>query len=571
MFKTFLIWMVCTTVILSTTVIVPAEQSDEILDVMAGELARSMKSLNDPVPYFISYEITQETGLLVSGAFGEIVSVQQNHSNNLYIDLRIGSYQLDNTHSTERSGFDMSGMLSGIFGSGIPVDRMAALKTVLWLQTDSMYKKAIQDFANVESTVQARVEEEDQSGDFSAASAATFLSDPVELIVDEELLQQKVDIYTKAFSDAEHILSNSVQISASIQTRWYVNSEGSKIRVATPLFQVAIFASAKADDGMVLRKSEILHGDSQESILRDQKILAATEKLINDLKALRDAPLAEPYTGPAILSGRASGVFFHEVLGHRLEGQRQKGENEGQTFKSKVGEKVLPETFSVIFDPMITHHGDTQLIGDYPYDNQGVKAQRVVVIDQGILKGFLMSRQPIEGYPVSNGHGRKSSDTTLVVARQSNMFVEVEDPVSPEELEAMLIERIKEQSKAYGLLFDDISGGFTHTGRAMPNAFNVSPVLAYRVYVDGSKEVIRGGNMIGTPLTTFSRVEQASTEVAVFNGMCGAESGWVPVSTVAPAILVTQIEVQRSQTSRDIPPILPSPVRPPGDRSIHTH
>lgn len=538
-----------------------------ILEVMHDELMRNFNALQDQEepPYFTSYEVTQEESVEVQASFGKVTGVYQSHNNGIYIDLRVGDFQLDNTHPTD------SFTVTGNFGE-FPLENPDALRSALWLRTDQKYKQAIKDYQNVKTTVQSQVEKEDKSGDFSPAPVETFMTPTIDLVVDEDLFQQKIELYTEQFSVADHIQANSSSVRATIESRWLVNTEGSLIKVSEAYFNLVITASAKADDGMVLTKSITYQGDSQEVLFsQDSKILADVEKLIKDLKALRDSPLVDPYTGPAILSGRASGVFFHEILGHRLEGHRQKSDDDGQTFKDKVGEYVLPETFSVIFDPTIREFEGAQLVGDYEYDNEGVKAQRVVIVDRGILTGFLMSRSPIEGFPVSNGHGRKENGSSIVVARQSNMFIEVEDKVSPETLEKMLIARAEEQGKEYGLIFDDIQGGFTFTGRFLPNAFNVSPVLMYKLYPDGTKEVVRGGNMIGTPLTTFSRVERASTEIGIFNGVCGAASGWVPVSTVAPAILVSQIEVQKADSSRDLPPILPSPVRPPADRSIHQH
>jgi predicted Zn-dependent protease len=280
--------------------------------------------------------------------------------------------------------------------------------------------------------------------------------------------------------------------------------------------------------------------------------------MIRDLEALRAAPLADPYTGPAILSGRASGVFFHEIFGHRVEGHRQKLENEAQTFKKKINEQVLPKDFSVYFDPTTRRLAETDLAGSYLYDNQGVKARRVRVVDNGVLKTFLMSRTPIEGFPQSNGHGRAQVGLSPV-ARQSNLIVEVAPAAVQPDLKKLLIAEVKKQGLPFGLYFEDISGGFTFTGRVIPNAFNVMPLVVYRIYPDGREELVRGVDLIGTPLTTFSKIVAADKNVAGFNGICGAESGGVPVSAVSPAIFVSQIEVQKKQKSQERPPVLPAP------------
>ncbi len=175
-----------------------------------------------------------------------------------------------------------------------------------------------------------------------------------------------------------------------------------------------------------------------------------------------------------------------------------------------------------------------------------------------MLKNFLMSRRPIDGFPNSNGHGR-AQPGFVPVARQSNLIVANSKPVSRDALKKLLIEQIKEQNKPFGLLFDDIEGGFTITGRMIPNAFNVLPVMVYRVYADGKEELVRGVDLIGTPLTVFSKIIAADDESGVFNGICGAESGGVPVSAGGPAILVSQIEVQKKVKSQERPPILGPP------------
>ncbi len=558
-------WKVAFPVVLLT--FAPFAWSAETLDVMKNELDRAYDALQieEEPPYYISYEITERAIASVSGGFGEVTSESHNVTRYLDIDLRIGDYSLDNTHHIANRGF--RGFMSGGGPTMVPVEQDEALKTTLWYRTDAAYKQALAQFKNVQSEIQSRVESDDKSGDFSEAPASEYSMEKVELVAETAAWAQKLRQYTKPFAQADFIQGNSANVRGDIETRWFVNTDGSKIMVSKPFYRLVIQAWSKAEDGMVLGLTETFEADSADQLPNDEAVLVAVHAMIDNLEELRTAPIVDPYTGPAILSGRATGVFFHEILGHRLEGHRQKSEDEGQTFRKQIGKLLLPETFSVIFDPSIGMWGDEPLIGEFKYDNQGVAGERVVAIENGILKGFLMSRSPIEGFPQSNGHGRKNYGNT-VVARQSNLIVEVDDPYSPEELEDMLLEMVRDQGKEFGLYFDDITGGFTMTGRTMPNAFNVTPVLVYKIHLDGTRELVRGVDLIGTPLTTFSRVEAGASDFEVFNGMCGAESGPVPVSAVAPSILVSQVEVQKKASSRDIPPILPSPVQAPGDTSI---
>jgi predicted Zn-dependent protease len=310
---------------------------------------------------------------------------------------------------------------------------------------------------------------------------------------------------------------------------------------------------------MELYRFEAFDAHSVDGMPKDSEVRAMVEKMAKDLKALRTAPIVDPYTGPAILSGRAAGVFFHEIFGHRIEGQRQKNENEGQTFAKQVGKSILPDFISVIDDPTTEKIVGTDLNGYYLYDDEGVKSRPVNVVENGILRNFLLSRSPVAGFESSNGHGRKAPGYSAV-GRQGNLIVKASTTVSNAKLKEMLIAEAKKQGKQFGLFFEDISGGFTLTTRDSPQAFQVTPIMVYKVYVDGKPdELVRGVDLIGTPLTSFSKIVAASDKLEVFNGFCGAESGYVPVSAVAPSILTMQIEVQKKAKSSERMPILPAP------------
>jgi predicted Zn-dependent protease len=283
------------------------------------------------------------------------------------------------------------------------------------------------------------------------------------------------------------------------------------------------------------------------------------DRVATDLEGLLGAPVAEPFVGPAIFSGRAAGVFFHEIFGHRVEGHRQKDESEGQTFTRSVGTKVLPDFLSVVFDPTRRKAAGADLNGWYAYDDEGVKARPVTVVENGVLKTFLMSRSPIRGFDRSNGHGRRQPGAE-VVSRQSNLIVESARTVPDKRLRQMLVEEIKRQGKPYGLFFRDVTGGFTTTARGGLQAFKVMPVVVYRVYADGRPdELVRGADIVGTPLASFAKILATSDTPEVFNGYCGAESGSVPVAAVSPALLVSEIEIEKKAKSQDRPPLLPAP------------
>jgi len=530
-----------------------------VLQAMKAELDRSMEKLKtQPVPpYFLGYEIIETHGFNVAAEFGKIVGSGESRHRQLDIDLRVGDYNLDNTREI-RGGYPQMGFET-YQSVAIPIDNDPdAIRAVLWHSTDDRYKRAVEQLTKVKTNVQVKVAQEDQSADFSREEPQRYTEPLVDIQVDRHAWEEKLRRYTAAFARYTDIYQATAFLQASAESRWYVNSEGTVIETSQPAFHLFVTAGTKADDGMELPLYESYFGFTEKDLPDDATVLKDVDKMINNLEALRVAPMADPYTGPAILSGRAAGVFFHEIFGHRVEGQRQKNADDAQTFKKKINELVLSKDFSVYFDPTERRRANTDLAGYYLYDNQGVKARRVGVVENGILKTFLMSRTPIEGVPQSNGHGR-GQPGLKPVARQSNLIVEVAPSAVHPDLKKLLIAEIEKQNLPYGLYFDDIQGGFTFTGRTIPNAFNVMPLMVYRIYRDGHEELVRGVDLIGTPLTTFSKIVAADNKVAVFNGICGAESGAVPVSASSPGIFVSQIESQKKSKSQDRIPVLPAP------------
>ena len=523
---------------------------------MRTELARTQTKLkSQPVPpYYLSYEITETHSIGVSGAFGKIESSGESRSRRLGIDLRVGDYSLDNTREV-RGEMNLPQYSTAL----VPIDNDPdAIRAVLWHQTDASYKRAVEQLTKIKTNVQVKVAQDDQSADFSRETPEHFSEPITDVQVNRAAWEDKIRKYTAPFAQYTNIYRATAYFGATAETRWYVNSEGAVIQTSQPGFQLFIVANTKASDGMELPRYESYFGFTEKNLPDDATVLRAVDKMIHDMEALRVAPVVDTYTGPAILSGRASGVFFHEIFGHRVEGERQRNSDDAQTFKQKIGQPVLATGFSVYFDPTTHRLANTDLSGSYLYDNQGVKARRVAVVENGVLKTFLMSRKPVNGIPQSNGHGRGQVGLPPV-ARQSNLIVEVAPSAVQPDLKKLLIAEIKKQSLPYGLFFDDIEGGFTFTGRTTPNAFNVLPLMVYRIYPDGREELVRGADLIGTPLTTFSKIVAADKNVAVFNGVCGAESGGVPVSASSPAIFVSQIEVQKKAKSQERIPILPAP------------
>jgi predicted Zn-dependent protease len=538
-----------------------AAQPSALLDAISQELNRNFLALKDkadPPPYFLSYEVTETEGRSLSASLGALESDNDGISRSLDTSVRVGSPKLDNYHRVRGAG----GAQSGRFASGITIpfeDNVNSIKRILWLDTDRAYQLAAERLIRIKTNTQVRVAEADDSDDFSSEPPVVSVAPPAKLKFDQEAWRVRVRKLSARFQNYPSVLTSHVAVSAQTETHYFVNTEGTRIVDGRGFARVVISAAAKATDGTDLETFDTFEAVDPDGLPDDKALLAAIDRVANDASALLKAPEAEPFVGPAIFSGRASGVFFHEIFGHRIEGHRQKDESEGQTFTKSVGTKVLPDFLSVLFDPTRRKINGIDLNGWYDYDDEGVKGQPVLAVDKGVLKTFLMSRSPIKGVDHSNGHGRRQPGREPE-SRQSNLIVESSNAVPEAKLRQMLLDEVKKQGKPYGLYFQDITGGFTTTERNGLQAFKVIPVIVYRVYPDGRPdELVRGADIVGTPLASFGKILATSDKTDVFNGYCGAESGYVPVSAVSPAILVSEIEIEKKAKSNDRPPLLPEP------------
>jgi len=523
------------------------------------ELNRAYNELQntDKPPYFISYHISDIKNVKINAKYGKIAEDDSNHKRILDIDLRVGSNKFDNTHIIRGNQLDFSGGRTSV---NLPLeDNAKSLKNAMWLLTDRTYKKAVERYEKALTNKAVKVQEEDSSADFSVEKPNKFIGKANDLQYNESAIKEMLKRISLIFANEKWIYSSNVQFQGEVVNKAFLSTEGTELFWSEPSYRIVLTATTKADDGMSLFLYESYFAFSFDGLPDEKKIAEDANKIVTKLKQMREAPLMQTYSGPAILSGEASGVFFHEIFGHRVEGHRQKDPNSSQTFKNYIGQKILPDFIDVIFDPTLNKIGNKDLSGYYPYDDEGIQPKRVETVRGGIFRNFLMSRSPIENYANSNGHGRKQAGYKCV-SRQSNLIVKATKTVPANQLKEMLRQECKKQNKEFGLYFEKVQGGFTFTGRTIPNSFNVNPLLVYKIYADGRPdEMVRGVDLIGTPLTTFSNIIAAGDDMEVFNGTCGAESGGVSVSASSPSLLVSLIEVQKKAKSQAKPPILPAP------------
>lgn len=532
-------------------------QKDPMLEVLSNELMRNFKTLKKQKPpvYYMSYQLRVMKELNLMAVAGDLSLNLQRRIGWLDVDTRVGNARTDNTH--ELKGFWNKYRLEG---GVVPTDKKAqrALRHLLWSSTQKAVEKAQDDYNNVVSNKQVSSVSSDPSDDFVPPQKQLFCQTSPEVTYDRQEIANRLKEISALVKEYDFIDRSAFEFFLSQEDIFFVNSVGSRLRTPRILGRYSFMIQAQTPEGIILERNIIYDGVKMEDFPSLETMKEDFARIAQELKALLSAPAMEPYTGPVILKNRASGVFFHEILGHRLEGHRQKSDSFGQTFTSRVGKQVVSPILNVSDNPLLSHFQGVPLRGYYLFDDEGNPAQNVTLIEKGILKNFLMSSSPIKNFSKSNGHGRKEFGCRAV-SRMGNTIITPVKAVSYEELEQQLLAEIKRQNKPYGLIIDDISGGFTMTETSDPQAFKVNPLLVYKIYPDGHKEIVRGVDLVGTPLTSFSKVIAAADDYAVFNGSCGAESGWVPVSAVSPSILVSEMEVEKVHKNPSKPPIL----RPP--------
>jgi TldD protein len=530
-----------------------------LLSIAQAELQRNFSGLHqEPVPpYFISYTLHDMRTTRMSAAFGALQRSDEARNRFVTVDVRVGDYTLDNTHPLRGDNNPSRPRVSAV---SLPLtDDPKPIQLALWRATDRSFKQAAEALTRVKTNVAAKIKDENPVPDLSREEPQTYTGAPATYSVDTKTWETRLRHISALFAGDPFVFDSDVSLSIESDNRYYTNSDRSQIATGEITCRIFIQAMTKASDGMELPLYASYYARTPEALPDEKQLTSDAREMIALLARLRVAPLVDPFSGPAILSGRAAGVFFHEIFGHRVEGHRQKNTDDAQTFAKSVEMPVLPSFLSVVFDPTLEKLGNIDLIGHYLYDDEGIKARRVMVVDKGVLKTFLLGRAPLLAFPQSNGHGR-AQPGYLPVSRQSNLIVQSSNTVTPEALMEMLRQEARKQGKPFGLLFENIEGGFTFTSRSQPNAFNVMPNVVYRIYTDGRPpELVRGVDLIGTPLAAFGKIVATSNKVDVFNGICGAESGGVPVSASSPSLLVSEVEVQKKAQSQETLPILPAP------------
>ncbi len=545
-----------------------ARAGDPILDALVDELEATQEAweAEEDAPYHLTYRVSDANRWTIEARYGALAQTEERRRAILDVDVRVGSMALDSTHPV-RDGDRFSRNFRQSFDLPVMGDDSLtpdAIRTTIWEASAKEIRDAQELWNKLETLQAVKVAEQHDAPDFSEAAAVVDEGDRAELTVDRGAWEERLVALSDTLDDHPDVHWSEAGLRAVAETQYVVNTEGTRIRQPRTWLRVSIQTRTRAEDGMDLRLYRWKDVRDPGSLPTQVELETWAEDLVDHTVALRDAPLGAPYDGPILLRGPAAGVFVHEVIGHRVEGHRQKDDDEGQTFRDRVGDTLLPTSISIVDDPTIDTWAGEHLNGHYAYDQEGHPAQRATIVDNGVFAGFLMSRSPIdvEGFEQSNGHGRAQAGRQPV-ARMANTIVTTTDPVPFEKLRQQLVAEVRASGREFGLVIDELAGGFTLTGRMMPNSFNIRALYGWKVYADGRPdELVRGIDLVGTPLVALSSVVAAGDDPGVFNGFCGAESGSVPNAAVSPSLLIRQLETQKKETGSDRPPLLTKPGGP---------
>jgi TldD protein len=527
----------------------------------AGELRRAKREIRAPGfprPYFLSYLIRDEESWRARAAFGALKLQTHERARNAYADVRVGSYRRDQVR--EGGLFDNDKEAESYNYVDLPFGSdLDGLRHGLWRLTEARYREA------VEALAEKRCREltyREADGHFPAFERRPAVVDPrwtrlprVDLVRWSRYVE-RASAVTKRYPDLK---DGEVEFGADQICRVFVSSEGSKIVECHALWTLECRLWLLTEGGEALPWSVRHNVADPRELPSLARFEAEIRGAIRLLRRLARAPQLRAFSGPALLEPVPAGLLIHEAVGHRLEGSRLLAAGEGQTFKDSLKERVLPQFLSVRDDPSLERFEGRSLIGHYRYDDEGVAAESAPLIERGVLRGFMDTRTPCRarGHR-SNGHAR-SNYHERPTSRMGLTVIEAEGGLDDRQLKRRLIEEIRRQGAPFGIRIIETSSGETATDAYNFQAFLGEIHLASRVWPDGREEWVRGVNFVGTPLNAIRSIVAAGRRRQVDNSFCGAESGYVPVTTISPALVVSQLELQSKGDTPYSPYTLPMP------------
>ncbi len=516
-----------------------AASSDVVLRALREEMERSKAKLkmdNVPAPYYIEYRVTEVDQFEASAVFGALRNQERNRARLLRVVVRVGDYKQDSFYGSGEGTIDL-----------VPSDDdVYAIRHRIWLATDRAYKAASEALPAKQAALkQLKVDE--PVDDFAKATPVEAV-EPLARFSSTEFtawvrLLEEASAQYRTDKELENFDSS---LRFTVENRYFLNSEGTVARSGHARYIVSIAGSAQASDGMLLQRSHADQGNDLKELPTREEFLKTTARILETLKLLRDAPVVdEEYRGPVLLSNDAAATVVTELVEPNVLGKKpQLGENARTTgrWSSSYKSRVLPDFINVFDDPTISTIAGQPLFGNYTLDDEGVKAQRVSLIEKGQLVSYLIGRQPIRDFPASNGHGRAAAPAAPT-PYPGNLVLQSVDPQPDAGLKAKLIELCKNRDLPYGLYVETMGP-------------RLEPRLLYRIYTkDGREELVRGGVFGDLDVRSLrSDLISAGTAPAVEDR---SEPVWFSVAS--PALLFDELQVKRTQAAKQKLPEYPAP------------
>jgi predicted Zn-dependent protease len=512
-----------------------------------------------PRPYYLSYLLRDIQSTEIWGRLGNINYQSSQASRNLYCDCRVGSYRYDQVmeggladNDAEQDSYEHVEMPIG--------NDVDALKYHVWRLTDSRYREAVRDFLRKKSRHITYLDPNRHLSSFRRAGPLTDLrySPPPPVVVDD--WRDFVERASRVVKRHPEVKSSWVEVRIRDVTRLFVNSEGTRLLDQTRVCELScdLWLLTPAGEGISARVSHVTPAASDLPDLRTFQ--AQIRERIRLIKGLGAAPSLKSYAGPVLLLPQPAGILMHEVLGHRLEGSRLLATREGQTFKRDLGKQILPPFLSVVDDPTDAESNGVRAVGSYRYDDEGSPASRAHLVRRGKLVGFLGGRAPVVRGRRRGGNGHARNEYhERPISRMAHLTVSAEGGVPEEQLKQAFLEEIRRQGLPFGIMVREAEGGETATDAYNFQAFGGTIAVALQVHADGSENLVRNVNFVGTPLSALRTIMAAGDTPVTFNAFCGAESGMIPVTTTCPALLLSNLELQANDQRKYAQYVLPMP------------
>ena len=576
--------------------VVAANEDDALLRAMQDEMARSIESLElegMDRPYFIQYLVVDRRVHRIEGTFGAIVSSRGAHTRTLHVEVRTGSHELDNTGFLGGfSGFGGFGTVNQVTLS----DSYDALRHELWFATDAAYKEALEQLSKKMAFRKNKVQAE-VIPDFSREQPHRSVDAVARFELDADKWKKTVRQLSRLFREYPAVHESEVLFRVALDTRYFVNSEGTVVRQSKPLVTFYATASGQADDGARIKHYYPFHANAVDHLPSEEELEAAIRTVAEELTQLVATPVFENYHGPVLFSAAAAADLFAQTLAANLSGERPPESDMPQMsamfseseLAGRMGRRVLPGFLSVSDDPTRNRHQDTDLIGGYAVDDQGVPARAVSLVKDGVLETLLMSRRPSKDLAHSTGHARSSGLVGKPEVTIGNLMVECAEPETFAQLKQQMLELCLDEGLEYGIIVrkmdDPVITGVDMSPQAMMmsmmsgaggGAAISSVILAYRVYADdGREELVRGIGPNRVRLRALRDIVAAGDDYAVHNFLSGgggvmglamlfAPSGQSlgmgkPSSVVAPSVLFEELELKAAEGNKTRPTVLAHP------------